>query len=1036
MESSTVNGTNYVVHTFSTPGTYSLTVIGGGEVEVYAWGGGGGGGYTGGSGAGGGGGAARGMVTLTNGTYSIVVGGGGASMANGAGPGTRPSGGGGLAGTQGYGGQGGGYSGILSKSVTQANALLIAGGGGGGAWEGAAGGAGGGTKGANGGAGAGRGGTGGTQRTAGAGPTGATAAGALLGGGCSGNGDGGGGGGGGGGYWGGGAGSSVNPGSGGGSGTSNIRPAYVTSGVLTAGSGATPGDSANPLRRSAGTGGASGNNAGSAGRVVVRYVAGASGTRGTGGSVVRYMDNGTSYTVHIFDVPGTTNLTVSVGGDFQVHAWGGGGGGGQASGSGGGGGAANGTVTMAPGTYVVVVGGGGQYRHHPAPGGPGDPVPGGGGLAPALGGSAQGGGYSGIFSKSATQANALLIAGGGGGAGYAGAGGAGGGTNGIGGSGGNSGGGATQSSGGAGGNGIGPGSALRGGTAGAGGDRGGGGGGGGGYWGGGAGFNGDTPAGNSGGGGGSGYCHPTQVSSAMLTAGSGTTPGDSGNPLRGPAGKGGALNSAGGSGIVIVRYISFGVRNQPVSDVTGKSATFKGRLDSTGGSATSVCLLWGEKNGGNTWNWAKTDWFKGADWTDNSLLSRKIEGLRENKTYYYTFGAKNATGKTIGSTPVAFITGEVTLRAASTRAWEKAGVGVPVPAKVVVSRPATCAEAPLPVAYRVSGAAKNGVDYARLSGTITIPAGAARADIVVAPWNDRIVEGDETVIITLLPGPYVVGAARRAEVTVVDTAVQLLYVSPDAVPAPPYNTWANGFTNLQDALDYPAARSDAVIYLAGGRALTGAARGATYPDNTVFHWRNSGNVQLMGGYRADAGLAPAQHPGPRDAGPTILKRTTGSARVLTISAVSNAVIEQVTIRDGMYKSRRGLGGGVSLTGCRDVAFRKCSILDNKNLHSFVGMGGGLYLADSNVTVTDMTISGNMVYGPDSYGGGVYVHHDSRLTVRRSTIRANRAATSDGRIARGGGYYVVKGGTLDLDETVIQGNSTSGVTPSPAGVGLK
>jgi hypothetical protein len=58
----------------------------------------------------------------------------------------------------------------------------------------------------------------------------------------------------------------------------------------------------------------------------------------------------------------------------------------------------------------------------------------------------------------------------------------------------------------------------------------------------------------AGGGGGSGYFNPEHVAFAVLTAGSGATPGDSGNPLRGSAGCGGDLSRPGSNGIVVVRY--------------------------------------------------------------------------------------------------------------------------------------------------------------------------------------------------------------------------------------------------------------------------------------------------------------------------------------------------------------------------------------------------------------------------------------------------------------------------------------------------
>jgi len=126
--------------------------------------------------------------------------------------------------------------------------------------------------------------------------------------------------------------------------------------------------------------------------------------------------------------------------------------------------------------------------------------------------------------------------------------------------------------------GAGSGSALQGGNPGTAGDSGGGGGGGGGYWGGGAGYNGDSPAGNSGAGGGSGYYNSSYVSSAVLTAGSGTTPGDSSNPLRSSAGEGGTVGQNGGSGIVIVSY------TVPPGGAPQNSLTLTGSLTVNSGS--------------------------------------------------------------------------------------------------------------------------------------------------------------------------------------------------------------------------------------------------------------------------------------------------------------------------------------------------------------------------------------------------------------------------------------------------------------------
>lgn len=203
--------------------------------------GGGGGNYSGGSSPAGAGGKTTGTISCLPGmTRYLVVGGKGLSMAPNTSTGTRPVGGGGLAGTLGYGGQGGGYSGIFTgTSAIQSNAIMIAGGGGGGGSGSNTalyGGAGGGTTGGDGGGGGA--GLGGTQSAGGAGYS---AGSALLGGDPT-EADYGGGGGGGGGYYGGGAGSNgAHPDSGGGGGSGYLHPTLVTGGSMTNGAGAAGG---------------------------------------------------------------------------------------------------------------------------------------------------------------------------------------------------------------------------------------------------------------------------------------------------------------------------------------------------------------------------------------------------------------------------------------------------------------------------------------------------------------------------------------------------------------------------------------------------------------------------------------------------------------------------------------------------------------------------------------------------------------------------------------------------------------------------
>ncbi len=80
------------------------------------------------------------------------------------------------------------------------------------------------------------------------------------------------------------------------------------------------------------------------------------------------------------------------------------------------------------------------------------------------------------------------------------------------------------------------------------------------------------------------------------------------------------------------------------------------------------------------------------------------------------------------------------------------------PARFTITRDGGPNNDALPVSYSVTGDAFNGFDYQFLSGTITIPAGSDSVDLVVTPVADNALEGDESLIVELLPGAgYEVG---------------------------------------------------------------------------------------------------------------------------------------------------------------------------------------------------------------------------------------------------------------------------------------
>jgi hypothetical protein len=257
------------------------------NLKAKIWGAGGGGSansYSGSSSyVAGGGGYSEGVLSISQTkTVYIVVGGGGYYYGNGG----YPGGGTGLGDVNFTGGGGGGYSGIFSaNSLTQSNAIMIAGAGGGSADSGGCGnatqdsrgGAGGGATAQNGGLSSSTGGDGGSQAGGGAGRgfsypgcIGGNG-GQLAGGTASVNGTGAYGtgrygSGGGGGYFGGGAGGQINYNSGcvlggGGGGSGYVSPTLVTNSVLTTGNYQTQANANDPDNQGAGAGGYLGSGA-------------------------------------------------------------------------------------------------------------------------------------------------------------------------------------------------------------------------------------------------------------------------------------------------------------------------------------------------------------------------------------------------------------------------------------------------------------------------------------------------------------------------------------------------------------------------------------------------------------------------------------------------------------------------------------------------------------------------------------------------------------------------------------------------------
>ena len=146
---------------------------------------------------------------------------------------------------------------------------------------------------------------------------------------------------------------------------------------------------------------------------------------------------------------------------------------------------------------------------------------------------------------------------------------------------------------------------------------------------------------------------------------------------------------------------------------------------------------------------------------------------------------------------------------------------------------ASAAEADIVVLYDLGGTADNNTDYAGLSGSLTIPSGSTTASLAIDPVDDSIVEGDETVELTLVgiaSGPGVVtGSPRTLTISDNDNAS----ISIAAVQ--------NGAEPSTAGLFRVTSNSSAHSGIAVSYSISGTVSAGDYSDT------GSGSVTITGG---------------------------------------------------------------------------------------------------------------------------------------------------------------------------------------------
>lgn len=458
--------------------------------------------------------------------------------------------------------------------------------------------------------------------------------------------------------------------------------------------------------------------------------------------------------------------------------------------------------------------------------------------------------------------------------------------------------------------------------------------------------------------------------------------------------------------------------------VGATAATLNGTLLTTGALSTAVFAYWGTSNGGtNAASWQNTNTWAAPRLT--GAHAWPLSGLTGNRGYFYTFSATNAVGRGWATPSSTFITAALTVQAPDAIAGENATAGGNGTFRI--GRPLATTNAALTVAYRMSGTASNGVDYTALNGSAAFLAGQTNVDLTVAPLADSLAEGNESVTLTLLPGPYMLGATTSAVVNIRETT---WYVAPapggnDATHRGT-NGWPDALATISNAVS-KASAGDVVLVSNGLYSITALI--TVSKGITVRSLSGASKTIVKRGGASSHGIFSVSDVNAVIDGVTMTNGSaTGGGLTISAGSVSNCVI-------GGNSGR--WAGGVDMTGTGSPVLRNCIITNTASGAGGAGDGGGIRLGGTagtplvrecviannrsgasvggGVTASRGTLRNCIVMGNSGTGGaGVYINN-ALCTVESCTITRNISAST------GGGLTMTAG---TVQNTIIHGNTTS------------
>ncbi len=339
----------------------------------------------------------------------------------------------------------------------------------------------------------------------------------------------------------------------------------------------------------------------------------------------------------------------------------------------------------------------------------------------------------------------------------------------------------------------------------------------------------------------------------------------------------------------------------------------------------------------------------------------------------------------------------------------------------------------------ISGTATNVTDYTSISTSTAFAANQTTALINVVPVNDTLIEGPETVVLTLnTSGSYDIGANNTAAVTITDNDVPpSIYISSpsaqgalvasgnglivavtatdDGLPGPLTFTWTQASGPGAATFETPAAATSAVTFSADGvyvlkvsvsdgqftvsDQVTVIVGAAIAPANWIAHdltpsLTQRGQSSLLNNAYILTGMG-AGYTGTTDGAHVMVRPANGNstivARLTSVTGAAAAPLTGVTMRDSEFRgARRAVLGYVPGTGLQFRTRTTVNAADTVTTQAGVTLPIWLKL-DRDATTNNITAS----YASDVAGSpGTWTQLGATTAITMDAI-ANIGITATG-----------------------------------------